>query len=90
MTRIAVTAKGRVQGVCYRYFCSSQAQELNLSGWVKNQPDGSVYLEAQGEDTILQDLLSQLRIGPSLAEVSSTDWEEISTVDGENEFKIRY
>jgi acylphosphatase len=50
MMRITACAKGRVQGVGYRYFVTDCAQETGISGFVKNVPDGSVLIIAEGSD----------------------------------------
>ncbi len=55
MKRIVVTAKGRVQGVGYRYFVTDGARENDLKGFVRNMPDGSVRVIAEGsEDSLLK------------------------------------
>lgn len=48
---------GRVQGVGFRYFSACAAQKLDLTGWVANNWDGSVTLEAQGEPDRLDRLV---------------------------------
>ncbi|MBF0198345.1 MAG: acylphosphatase [Planctomycetes bacterium] len=90
MKRISAQVIGRVQGVCYRYFCQSKANELGLSGWVKNQPDGSVLLEAQGEKALLEQFLCQLEMGPPLAKVSAIKQTDVPNQDGSQDFHITY
>jgi acylphosphatase len=55
-----VIFKGRVQGVGFRYTARDMARELGVSGWVKNLPDGSVQLMAEGEDAFVEELISKL------------------------------
>jgi acylphosphatase len=55
--RLTVRYEGRVQGVGFRYTAVSLAQELNLTGWVKNEFDGSVSLTAEGAEDQLMELL---------------------------------
>ncbi|MBM4143533.1 MAG: acylphosphatase [Lentisphaerae bacterium] len=60
---------GRVQGVCYRMDACDEARALGLTGWVRNRPDGSVEVVAEGEDAALQSLLAWCRRGPPAAAV---------------------
>jgi len=53
MMRITACAKGRVQGVGYRYFVTDCARESGVSGFVKNMPDGSVTIVAEGSNDAL-------------------------------------
>jgi acylphosphatase len=59
--RLTVRYEGRVQGVGFRYTTVSLAQELNLTGWVKNEFDGSVSLVAEGAENQLMELLQDVR-----------------------------
>lgn len=59
--RITVRYEGRVQGVGFRYTAVSLAQELDVTGWVKNEFDGSVSLVAEGAEDSLMELLSAIR-----------------------------
>ena len=61
MIRITVCAKGRVQGVGYRYFVTDCAQESGVSGFVKNMPDGSVLIVAEGRQDVLDRFVSMVR-----------------------------
>lgn len=48
MERRAITFRGRVQGVGFRATAAALARDVPVSGWVRNEPDGSVRLEVQG------------------------------------------
>jgi acylphosphatase len=69
-SRIIATATGRVQGVGYRYYVEDEANRLGLTGYVRNKPDGSVEVVAEGECNILEGFLALLRVGPSGAVVT--------------------
>ncbi len=73
--------KGRVQGVWFRAHTQKKAQELGLTGWVKNLPDGQVEVLACGDANQLKDLEGWLWQGPLLAKVvaveaSNAEWEQ--------------
>ena len=59
--RITVRYEGRVQGVGFRYTAVSLAQNLDLTGYVKNEFDCSVSLVAEGEEESLMELLQAIR-----------------------------
>jgi acylphosphatase len=65
--------RGRVQGVSFRYYTQRRADELGVVGWVRNLPDGSVEVRAQGTTKQLEDLLAFLHHGPDAARVTSVD-----------------
>ncbi|MBF0387456.1 MAG: acylphosphatase [Candidatus Omnitrophica bacterium] len=60
MTTCEVIFKGRVQGVGFRYTACDMARESGICGWVTNLPDGSVQLLAEGEEALVEDLISRL------------------------------
>lgn len=68
---------GRVQGVGFRYFTTKKAEALNLNGWVKNMPDGSVEVVLSGDEELIEEMLQHLREGPRSARVDKID--DIST-----------
>lgn len=82
-----ITVRGRVQGVFYRASTQKKALDLGLVGWVRNQSDGSVYLEAEGSEAQLQALVAWCNIGPSSARVDHVSYTngECKNFDG---FKI--
>ena len=69
MLHLQVVIHGRVQGVGFRYFVSHSAHELGLAGRVRNRPDGTVEVEAEGDRERLAGLLEALRRGPPAARV---------------------
>ena len=70
---LEATVQGRVQGVWFRASTQERARELGLTGWVKNNPDGSVSLMAHGTASQLEQLVSFLHDGPPLAEVTGVE-----------------
>jgi acylphosphatase len=63
--------EGRVQGVGFRFFVQEQAQRLQLTGWVRNIGEDQVEVWAEGPQPELDQLLDELRRGPSSAYVSN-------------------
>ena len=64
---------GRVQGVGYRAASKSKAMELGINGFVKNNLDGSVYIEAEASDEILQKFFDWCHFGPRFSKVESVE-----------------
>lgn len=64
-----VVVSGRVQGVYYRQSTQLKAQSLGLVGWVKNQLDGTVLVQIEGQTQWLKQMLIWLKQGPPKAEV---------------------
>lgn len=60
---------GQVQGVFFRASAREKATSLGINGFVQNQPNGSVYIEAEGENDGLNQFLSWCHEGPSAASV---------------------
>ncbi len=76
MNEIKCTVTGKVQGVRFRDYVQASAGELGLSGYVKNQADGSVLVVAQGEPDALKELVEYLHEGSLLATVDgvAVEW----------------
>ncbi len=75
---------GRVQGVGYRYFALNTAEELGISGYAKNLPDGRVEVYAVGTAEQLRAFAQQLLRGPQFADVADVqelDAELLSAFD---------
>ncbi len=69
------TIRGCVQGVGFRYHTQRFAKELGVTGWVRNQTDGSVRVNARGRLAELDAFISFLKVGPSYASVDGVDIE---------------
>ena len=78
---------GRVQGVWYRGSAQKKAKALGIKGFVKNEPDGSVYAEAEGEEVILKEFIDWCNEGPELASVKNVEINE-GSVNNFNSFEI--
>jgi acylphosphatase len=76
--RLWASVTGRVQGVGFRYFVLERARALSLTGYVRNEYDGSVEIVAEGPRMSLERFVDQLREGPRSASVKAvaTDWSE--------------
>lgn len=68
---------GRVQGVGFRFYTQKKANELSITGYVRNRPDGSVYIEATGESESLEMFINWCEEGPTWAHVSKLEKQEI-------------
>jgi acylphosphatase len=75
-----ITILGRVQGVGFRHAARDQARYLGLKGYVKNKMDGSVYIEAEGDDAALSLFVKWCRQGPPFAMVEELDVHEAEFV----------
>jgi acylphosphatase len=69
---VQIIVQGRVQGVFYRDSTRRKARELGLVGTVRNMPDGSVEVVAEGPAAALETLVRWCRSGPPAAEVKDT------------------
>jgi acylphosphatase len=76
--RVALHVRGIVQGVCYRASTQTQARRLGLTGWVRNEPDGSVRAVAEGPEPAVRALVAWCEHGPPHARVDQLEasWSE--------------
>lgn len=91
MNRIARQLKvtGAVQGVFFRKYTAEKATALQLDGFVRNQPDGSVFIEVEGGDAPVKELISWCNEGSPDAAVDKVIVTEIEP-SGHSGFHIRY
>jgi acylphosphatase len=85
----SLRVSGKVQGVFFRASTKEKAIELSLKGFVRNEPDGSVYIEAEGDEnnlTLFKEWCSQ---GPRSARVDHLDIQE-GDYKGFLDFKITH
>ena len=79
---------GKVQGVGFRFSCAEAAYRYGILGFVKNRPNGTVYIEAEGEDENIAQFRNWCKKGPLWAQVSELE-EEQGTVIEYTSFEIK-
>jgi acylphosphatase len=84
ISRIKIKVFGYVQGVFFRSNTRKVARKLGLTGYVKNIPDGTVYIEAEGPQEKLLELLKFCKHGPEHATVENVEYKFTTPT---NEFK---
>jgi acylphosphatase len=90
LVRIRVVVSGRVQSVGFRAFAQEKAEALGLSGYVRNVPDGSVEVVAEGEKVAAERLLAILREAFWAARVDHVRSETTQPEGGFSGFSIRF
>jgi len=84
-----VSVTGRVQGVFFRAWMREQADELQVTGWVRNCPDGRVDAHIEGEDVAVAQLIERLHRGPPSASVDKVQQWDVELCDFED-FEVRH
>lgn len=84
LVRVLVRVLGEVQGVGFRYAVWREAKACAISGWVSNEPDGSVYILAESKREVLEDFVQWCKMGPTWARIEkvTVEWRR-----GTGEFK---
>jgi acylphosphatase len=83
MRHVTITLSGKVQGVVMRASAQAQAQMLGLTGWVRNNADGTVTLVVEGEETAVSRFIAWVKVGPRHARIDDVhvtegEWENYS------------
>lgn len=79
---------GEVQGVGFRYFARQVAETIGVLGWVRNLPDGTVEVQAAGDDDQLAAFKAQLHQGPRAARVEEIEEDELVQIPRWQSFRI--
>lgn len=87
MKHLDIKITGQVQGVFLRQAVKERAKKLGLIGFVKNEPDGSVYIEAEGEENNLKVFLKWLHGGSDFSKVEKVETQE-GQIKNFDDFKI--
>ena len=83
-----LTVTGRVQGVSFRASAAQEASRLGVAGWVRNEPDGSVAIHAEGAADAVEAFVRWLYDGPRLARVQQVDARPAAD-GGDADFRIQ-
>ena len=89
MIRRHLSFKGRVQGVGFRYRACRAAEKAGVTGWVKNEPDGTVTMEVQGTEEQIRLVVDRIRESPYIR-ISRFLETEIPVDEGENSFGVKW
>lgn len=88
MKHVLITVIGKVQNVGFRYYTIKKAQELGIKGFVKNMPDGSVYIEAEADEVTLDHFIIWCKKGPTWARVNDLQIQD-APIEGFEKFEVR-
>ncbi len=81
---------GLVQGVSFRFYTMQEAKRLKLTGWVRNRPEGTVEVVAEGSRSALERLVAWLKRGSPAARVTNVDIEWRAAKHESTDFSVRY
>jgi acylphosphatase len=87
--RVHIVVEGLVQGVGFRWYTARHAQNLGLKGFVRNLYDGCVEVEAEGDRSLLEELITALKVGPRSAHVRNLRIEWLVPEQERKDFEIR-
>jgi len=89
-SNVHVVISGQVQGVCFRASTKQKAEELGLTGWVRNTPDGCVEAVFEGEEKLVEEMIKWCHRGPPLAKVDNVEVENKRPANNFSSFSARY
>lgn len=81
MKVVAITVSGKVQGVFFRKYTQMKANELNVSGSVRNMPNGDVYLEVQGTKDQIDEMIQWCHKGSPLSIVKKVEVKKVTLTE---------
>lgn len=84
MKALSIIVSGKVQGVFYRASTKAVADQIGIKGFVKNQKDGTVCIEAEGDASLIEDFIDWCKYGPDDAKVEDIQIEEIEVKNYRN------
>jgi acylphosphatase len=90
LVQLHAIVHGLVQGVNFRANTQREAARLNVTGWVKNRPDGTVETIAEGHRPALEQFERYLHRGPSMARVEQVEVSYGNATGKFSGFNIRY
>jgi len=89
MRAVEVEVSGEVQGVSFRAYAAQEAVRLELVGWVRNEPNGSVLAHYEGDDEAVEEMLKWCREGSPSADVRRVEVRDVEPTNASS-FEVRY
>jgi acylphosphatase len=87
--RVRVVVRGYVQGVGFRANCARRAESLGVTGWVRNQWDGSVEALFEGDAAAVDKLVDWCRAGPSRSDVTGVEVTDAPSAPSQRSFRVQ-
>jgi acylphosphatase len=87
---VHMIARGRVQGVGFRFFVRDEASLFGINGWVRNLEDGSVEIHGEGTKERLDEFISKVNMGPRSGLVSDLDVDWVEPANDYTSFRIEF
>lgn len=85
---VEIVVSGVVQGVAFRWKANEEAERVGVTGWVRNEPDGTVRARAEGPAQAVEAFISWCRKGPRFAVVERVDVRDVEA-QGYGSFEIK-
>lgn len=89
-SKVHVIISGKVQGVWFRANTKQKAEQLGLTGWVRNTSDGKVEAVFEGDKKLINEIVEWCNQGPPLAEVDNVDISYLEAKKEFNNFTVKY
>lgn len=86
---LAIRIHGQVHAVFFRASAQKEAEALGISGFVRNEGDGTLYIEAEGTEETLEKFVTWCKEGPQLAKVDNVTIEE-GEIKNFTDFSVEY
>ncbi|MFA4838947.1 MAG: acylphosphatase [Candidatus Neomarinimicrobiota bacterium] len=90
MINAKMTVQGVVQGVGFRYFAKRKAATFRVVGFVQNLDNGDVYIEAEGEEGLVNDFIKEIQIGPMFGNVTNIIVNRSGKLVDYHRFEVRF
>lgn len=88
--RAKIIVNGLVQGVGYRYFVMRHADRLDLKGYTQNLFTGEVLTEVEGDESLINELIKNLKVGPIKSHVTNCFVEWSESKNEFSRFEVRF
>ena len=89
-SNVHVIISGRVQGVWFRQSTKQKAEQLGLTGWVRNTSGGNVEAVFEREENLIQEMITWCKQGPPLAKVENVQIKNLCPTNAFDSFSIKY
>jgi len=90
MINYEIIVHGHVQGVGFRFYTYQNAIMNRITGWVKNNADGTVKIVAQGEESNMNKFIDAVRRGPRFSKIIDVSIKELQGLENHKAFQIKY